>query len=330
MKVSKIKCPYFNHTKSFTVSDNHIILYSGTRAVVLNKSFELICEIKDLKFVYNGSISPDGKRLLLLAEGSYFYVVSLEDYSLTKINLKRKYFGDINGIGCWSSDSRYVFIQSLDEYCFSRILKYDVLDNYSFDVMSVTDKQVRHISYVKDMEKYLIVYMNMFDHLWRFMWTDFNESESFLLKDFNDMIASIQVDEDSHTVNVNGFANSYNYDFEGNLNPIIEIPLDTFTLNFSDAFKNISVDKDFISQLCDFLGLEGVPISEGIDWLSFSKDKDMIFVGTMLKLLILDAKSLKVLKKINYEFGVRSVCELEDNLLMVETFSGVKLLKLER
>ncbi|MBQ3184228.1 MAG: hypothetical protein IJB57_11270, partial [Clostridia bacterium] len=247
------------------------------------------------------------------------------------INFKRKYTGTTAGIGCWSSDSRYVFIQSMDEYgCVSRLLRYDVTDNFSFEVMPVTDKQIRHISYVKSMEKYLIVYMNIFDHLWRFMWTDFNDSVSFPLQNFDDGAASIKINEDDRTIEVIGFSHVYNYDFEGNPKSSINIPLDTYTFNFSDAFKNIPVDIDFIKQLSDFVGLEDLPMTERIDCLTVSKDKSLIFAGTMLKLLILDAKDLKVLKKINYEFGVRSVCELEDNILMVETFSGVKLLKLER
>ena len=316
--------------KSFTVSDEHIVLYSGPRAVILNRSFEFLGEIKDLKYVYKGSISPDGKKLLLLPEGGYFYVVSLEDLSVTKINLKRKYTGDIMGTGCWSPDSRYVFIQSMDEFFVSRLLKYDVTDDFSFEVMPVTDKQIGHISYVKSMEKYLIVYMNIFDHLFRFMWTDFVDSAAFLLQDFDDVVMSVKINEDDRTIDAIGVSKVCKYDFAGNLKPGVNIPLDTYTFNFSDAFKGIPVDTDIIKQFSDFVGLEGLPMTERIDCLTFSKDKSLIFAGTMLKLLIFDAKDLKVLKKINYEFGVRSVCELEDNILMVETLSGVKLLKLER
>ncbi len=330
MKVTKVKNPHLNNTKTFTVSDEHIILYSGTRAVVLNKKFELICEIKNLKFIYNGCVSPDGKKLLLLAEGSYFYVVSLEDFSLTKINLKRKHTGYIRGVGCWSPDSRYVFIQSLDEYCCSHILKYDVSNDFSFELMPITDKQICYISYIKSIEKYLIVYMNMFDHLWYIMWTDFSESVSIPLKDFDDVISSVKVDESSCTINIIGFSCVRNYNFIGNSTPGIDIPLDMVKFNFSDAFKNIDIDIDSIKQLSDFVGLEDLPMTERIDCITVSNDKSLIFAGTMLKLLILDAKDLKVLKKINYEFGVRNVYELEDNMLMVETFSGVKLLKYEK
>lgn len=331
MKITKIKCPYFNHTKSFTVTDDKIILYSGKRAVILNKSFELLGEITGLNYVYNGKVSPDGKNLLLLSNGNCFYVVSLESMAVTKITLKRKYSGFIRGIGCWSPDSKYIFIQSVDNYCFSHVLKYDISNNFSFEDVSPADVQVHHISYVKSMNKYLIVCLGMFDHYWRFLWTDFETKNTYVLEDLDTVFGNLHIDENNRTVNLMGhFDKTYCYDFEGNQIESFNIELDTIRFNFLDVFNNTPVDKDYISKFCELFGMENIEVYESIDCMRLSKDKRLLFIGTMLKLMILDAENFKVLKKINYEYGVRDVCELEDDLILVETYSGVKLLKIER
>ena len=65
------------YSKNLTLTSKYIILYKGASVAVYDYKFVCLKKIPNLKYVYNGYVSPDETKLLLVSNANRYYLISL-------------------------------------------------------------------------------------------------------------------------------------------------------------------------------------------------------------------------------------------------------------
>lgn len=104
------------HIEGTSLSCRYLALFTGSSAYLFNRKLERITKIKKLSYVYDGSISPDEKHLLLIGSKNEFMIYSLESLELElKYKVPKPYNAGLRGIGGWSFDGKSILVMPSKE-----------------------------------------------------------------------------------------------------------------------------------------------------------------------------------------------------------------------
>lgn len=161
MRVVSVPCPYLKNCKKMILANQYLIVLTGRSVIILSKEKELIKQIDGFQYVYDGRVSPDGTKLLLISNGANFYMLSLESLELLwKSRLKEGKYCNLEGKGVWTLDgTRLLFIifdQKTTQY---KIRLYNALDpNDSYDETSLSEThRIHEILAIPSLNSYVLL-----------------------------------------------------------------------------------------------------------------------------------------------------------------------------
>ena len=129
MKIERIIMPSVTRAESIRISKNYIVACTGQAAYLYDKDMHPIKQFKGLKYAYISCISPDETKIALISNGNYFYIIDVATLSIDKVRVTGICGGDLEGRGCWSFDSRYLYLLPLDaNTCNNTLRIYDTND----------------------------------------------------------------------------------------------------------------------------------------------------------------------------------------------------------
>lgn len=247
--ISKNAIFKFRSAKKVLVSNDYIVLLTGTSAIILNQDFYVLHRITKLNYVYNGKISPNQKKLLLISNDNFFYIVDLEkNFSVKKVYCVGEYNDNLYGQGLWLYDSRHFFIVTHHPSNFiSKIRCYDVNDLCVFNDYLLDNKfQIVTCCSSTDYKKYFFVGYNRKDN--HTVYVIIYDGKTYIeipLKEIDDVIMEIDYDEKSNIISVLGQDNIYFYylDYAQNLIPLNLIPQNA-NASHNEIFKAV-YSKDY-------------------------------------------------------------------------------------
>lgn len=159
IQLKQIKTPNLRYSEKLLVSDHYAVSLTSRRAVIMDRQFNLLYEIKNLDYVYNGDISSDEKWLLLVSTGNHFLLYSLTSFQLvTKQILTGIYNFNLEGMGCFSFDGTNVLIAITNNQTLTSVLRMYELDDFSkFRDYHLNDQYLIHsIQPIAKHSKYLM------------------------------------------------------------------------------------------------------------------------------------------------------------------------------
>lgn len=182
------------NVKDLFFSKNYIVACTGRKAIIMDKKLNVINEIGNLYYVYKADISCDEKWLLLISTSNIFYLVSLEDMSITKYTVKAPYSENLEGKGCFSFDGKYIYIIATkdtkrDTQRFVSVIRRYSVDDMSsyievdYNIQENNEEYLLHsITPVKELNKYLIRGVKVYSD--SVMFFDGEKLESHIIKDW--------------------------------------------------------------------------------------------------------------------------------------------------
>ena len=134
MKLIPLTCAYLKQAKRAIISNQYLFLLTGKSIIILNKKWEYIKTIEGLKYAYNGVLSPDETKLLVISNEPVCYIISLDTLDMVNQCRMRGSVVGIEGQGAWSLDSQSVKIITMNKQntIFS-IRTYFVADTHTFE-----------------------------------------------------------------------------------------------------------------------------------------------------------------------------------------------------
>ncbi len=297
--------------KNFTITPNYIILYTGTTVVICNKQFNLIKKIQNIKYVYNGYVSSDEKSLLLVSNVNRIYIISLEDYLIKyTYTAKKPYSGNLEGRACWSATDNTFFIPvQNEESMLSTIRQISCFPNLTFNDYLTEKFWIVYISFVQCEGRYLAIGLDRKNQCWNLIW--WNQNEAFDIKeiqDFNDAIFEVELIQCSKQIVLTGETQIYLCDFDG--------------------LPQKSIEMLVIPEIKGLLSSCSIEFGD-ITCIKFSQNKsNTMYIGTSKSLIVWDLSCQSVIKSFEFEFGVHNVEDLQDGVLLVSTWTGVKVLEI--
>ena len=318
MKLYDVTPKISNRIKSTCISDEYIYALTGKRIIVYDKSFNTVYTVEGLKYTYNGILSPDNSKLLAIASNNTFCVLSTKEKQIRKFSICGTQFSNLEGRGCWGRQSDDILIPVFDEMKQSTFLrKYNINDS-SYEEVEFPKYKIEYIKPLTGDEKYIIIgrRLDLIDELADYSIILYNENECIesSIKHFEDALIRVDVFEDKKAVCLHGSACSVFSDFQG------------------DAINGNPFKQDFESApngLHRLDLLEGLlKINEFIRAIHFIND-DLCLIGTSKRFLALDLKSKSTAEAI-IEYGAHEIHELEKSTVLISTWNGFKVFKVER
>lgn len=118
MKAVTIPNEHLKNAKQFITTKSYLIALTGTNVLVLTHKMELVKKIEGFRNAYDGFLSPDETRLLILSTKMMFWMLSLESLEiLWKSKLKEPRLVFAEGVGAWSIDGTrfYLIVQNIEK-----------------------------------------------------------------------------------------------------------------------------------------------------------------------------------------------------------------------
>lgn len=296
---------------NYAISPHYIVLCTGKQAYICNRAMQVLGNIQNLKYVYNAYVSPDEKHLLLVSNENRFYLVSLEDCSvLLTHRIKKPYLGNLEGVACWgaSSDTFYVPVQD-DTNLLSTIRQYSFHPNFSYNDDLVKQYWIVYVSYVESEHRFLAIGLNRDDHKIRLIWWDENKNYTiYKLSDYDDAVINVELLPSEKLIVLIGSVYTYVCNYQGR--PFIrEKKLNCEVLQ--EVFSRASLH---------FSDVKCMSISPS--------DKNVLYIGTLESLLVVDLTQGAVRARFQVDFGIQSVTELCERIVIASTWSGVKVFEI--
>ena len=183
------------HSKNLTLTSRYIILYNGSSVVIYD--YEFVCQKKilNLKYVYNGYVSPDETKLLLVSNKNRYYLVSLENFSVLKTcSIKSPHNGNLEGNACWNSNDSFFLPVQNDISMLSTFRKYNCDSSDSFEDFLAELFWIKYVTFVAKNDSYLIIGLNRNDDVWNVVWMDkCGNYTSYEIDSFNEAILDVCV-----------------------------------------------------------------------------------------------------------------------------------------
>lgn len=334
MKLEKIDCKFLRYSKGFCFSEHYAVFCTGRTAFICNRKLECLHQVDNLFYVYKAKISPDENNVLLISNSHHFYILNLKDFSLIKHVIRGKHNGNLEGRGCFSVDGKSIYLPLFNPKTFLSVLRrYDLASLSSFEDFMDQEYMILSIQCVRSLNKYLMLVLDRTSnpefHIYKIVWFDGRDFEIYRL-----YIEANRAEYDSDTgkIMLYDFFDTYRCDVDGKNLKLIDNPEDVnIVSSFSDAFKNLPIEKDkfdYIKNLSAAFGMENISIRDSINKVVKSLDGNKNYVITNTGIYICGNDG-KVLDKKRVQYGVQDVFELSPDLILIETWGGVKAFKID-
>lgn len=337
VEFKEIKSVFPRYSKSFYFSEKYAVFCTGKTAIICDKKMNVIQKIEKLDYVYSALASPDEKYLLLISNSNKFYVVNMNDFSVTKQIVRGKYDYNLEGRGCWSFDGNRIYIPVYNVDSGTSALRcYDHLQNFSSIDLLEEKYWLHSITPVINLKKYLLMGTQRRnfdgDDPLSMIWFDGNSFEQYPIdiKVYNDIARKTEYDTATDTVILYGLNKTVRFDIYGKYIEEIPVPEEgKRTFSFSDVFKNVLSDNDLksITDLSNSYGMENVTVNDRINKICLSSDEKTLYVGTHMGLFAIDAKTQEIIAKKPID-DIQDIKELYPGSIVVSTYSTVKLFQL--
>ena len=288
------------HSKNLTLTSRYIILYKGTSVVIYDHTFVCQKKILKLKYVYNGYVSPDETKLVLVSNTNRYFLVSLENFSvLDSHSIKSPYNGNLEGRACWDSNTSFLLPVQNDDSMLSALRKYNYDSCISFEDFLAELFWIISVKFVVKNNSYLMIGLDRNEDAWNLIWMDkCGNYTSYRIEHFNEAIFDVSVCCDDEKIILTGESTVYCCDFRG-------FPKE----HENNKFKNIIY--------------HGFPL-----FFKHSKNNDdIVYLGTTNELVIHDIKHNLTINSYHMEFGARNIEELND-IIFISSPNGVELISL--
>ena len=338
MQLKPIKCTGLSRAKGIAFSHTYIAACTGPRVMIYDRQFNLLKEFTNLSYVYHVYFSPDETMLALISTANLFYLVSLDDFSITKHRIGGKYCDNLEGRGCWTFDSKGLLVLPMNRETMNSILRcYSVDQVMTFNDLFPEKYWLVSIKPVPELKKYSLVGMDRIKYSlnrpdrWRLIWFD---GESFaeypiLVGAENDTILSSDFDSETGTIILYTLGRTIRCDIHGKILGTVDIPEDRMlTAAFSNVFSNCGLSEQAfreITELSASLGLEDLCVPDAVSQVCTSSNGKWSYVATQSGIFVTDKQTNAVLAKVDLEYGASSVVEISENVIAVTTWSGVKI-----
>lgn len=312
MKLTRIPCEGVQKAKKLLLTKKYYIALSGQRVTFMNHSFEIVKVLEKFTHSYNGSISPDGKYLLVISNSPMFYLISLETLELIdKVRIKGG-VETIEGRGCWSPDGQHIVIPLKEEkYWTYSVRLYNVNKPKSYTDIGFPARafHIYDIASVVEHNAYYLLVKNRRDG-----WTDLPSTAMCLIKYIENRREIIEIKDQR------------------------EIPFSFEYNRHTDRFTVCTLKKPFTCSPdggdASVIDVDGETVVAGFPYIvkqvTVSKNGKWVFMASTSGFDIFDKKTGEVLLYKEYEFGATHITEIEENLIAVAFCHGsMRLFKIE-
>lgn len=301
------------YAKNISISKNYIALYTGKSALLYDKQLNLINEYAKLDYVYDGYFSDDEKYLLLVGAGNVIHIVSLSDLSIKRHRIPSPYNRNLEGIACWAYDSDIIILPLMhnSEAVVSTIRRIDSIQTMEYTDFLICKYWISKLTRVESLKQYFALGTDRTTHKTHFLWWDDNWSISSYevhVPSVNDHILSVEIDEKRQIIIATDLWNHLiALDFYGN-------PIDA---KVESAHQTPILPKNVIE-------LIGDEIVRSV--LSSAINPEMLYIGTSEALLIINRAEPSKVTRTKIKFGVHKIHEFQNNVLIIETWSGLRVI----
>ena len=330
MILKKLKTTLVPHIEGVDISENYLALFTGQRAVVLNRKLEIIHDIRNLKYIYDGRISPDEKRLLLTGTGSNIMLYSFENEDIyDKITLRKPYNGNISGRAIWSRDGEKIFVLPMNVETTTNIVRIfeadnlkkhkdiDILNYLMYDIIHIENDQYAVLAYKRETECYYII---LFDS---------QKTKIMQLSRFdNRMIQDVNYDYVTELFELDGWSEIIYVEknSKASLKPTIPNEL-TVRENIRKITDDVNKSNYYFEYLKEVNLLEKTLI-DGLKKITLSKNGKYIFVVTNMELIVLSTEKREILQKEKIDLSAKGFQEFDDGVLIATSKEQLFMYKL--
>ena len=337
MILREIKYDFMRYAKKCFFSENYSVFCTGRTAFICDRKFNLIHKAEKLSYVHHAAFSPDEKNLLLISTLNLFYILNLQDFSMTKHVIRGKYNYDLDGRGCWSLDGKLIYLLVSNPKTLNSALRcYNPDDGFSYVDFYAEKYWLQQIVPVKELGKYLLIGLDRNkaganrEDCQNLLWFDGNNLEEHPIEEmYLDVIHSAEYDAKTNTVMVYGHDRTIRCDIHGKCLDDIPVPEEgKITASFSDVFKDLELsgeDFESVKSLSASLGMENISISDSIYKMCLSSDGGKVYIATHLGLFVVNAATHEIMAKKKVDYGVQDIMEISPNKIAIATWNGVKV-----
>jgi hypothetical protein len=339
LRIKKVKIPLFSNIKGITSSEKFIVTFTGRRANIFNKNLELLYTIDDLYYVYNGYISPDESKILLVSTGNKFYIYSLNTFEcLQKYSLKGRLNYNLEGQAAWDFNGENFLINASDKNTLTSCILY-FTPNSLLPVKQIEFSNYRflYLRKVDKLNKHLLVGSNLEDdhkHYLVFIDENIQNLEEYVIENFDDFITDVEYNQILNSIIVYGDNNSILCNCKGEYIKPIEVK-DIVRDNskfLTDWLCEMKLNKtdtlSILDKLFDFFEIDNLSSYENINKIVWSENFDLIYVATSHRFLIYDRKTEDIVFSKEVQFGVQDILEVCKDKVILSTWGKTLIYKI--
>ena len=330
MKLKKLKSTIIPHIEGVDLSENYLALFTGQRAVVLNRNLEIIHDIRKLSYVYDGKISPDEKSLLLTGTGNNLFLYSLENSEIyDKATLRKPYNGNLDGRGIWSNDGSKVYVLAQNSETITNIIRvYNSKNLKEFEEINVGEYILYDICRDEKTGQYYVLAYERQGSYYIIPFEALTEKRCEFSKQ-NDMIFSkIKFDPITDLFEINSWSRIFYVDRSSNVLPSPTLPPENV---IKENLKYIVDEKLNTESVYDLLKAKGIIeklVCDGLNKITLSKNEKYIFVVSNMEILVISAETKNILCEGKIDLDVSGFQEFEDETLVIVSREELLLYKL--
>ena len=312
MRVISVPCSYLKNCKKLICANQYVIVLTGRSVLILSREMELLKQIDGFQYLYDGQLSPDGTKLLLISTGANFYMLSMDTLELLwKARVKEGKYCNLEGKGVWTLDGSRFFFIVLDQKTFQyKIRSYNALDpNDFYDETSLSEThRIHEILAIHSLNSYVLLGQDRFDE-------QFN-LPSRPLKLF---IYQAGICQEFVLNSQTGIPFGMNYDENlGKL--IIYTDKGTFSCNLQgEDIRKISLENTDGNNSANPFSYYGF---SQIKQIAMSQNGRYVFIASSYGFDICDKESGGVIFSKEYGFGAENFTEIQENLIVVCRYTG--------
>lgn len=312
MKVVSVPCTYLKNCKRLITTEKYFIVLTGRSVLVLTKTFELIKKIDGFKYVYNGKVSPDGTKLLLISNGAEFYMLSLETLDLLwKNRVKEGKYCNLEGKGIWTLDGNafllIVFDQKNIKY---RIRYYNASDSMKYhDENALSEAhRIHEIISIPSLNAYVLLVQDLLDMQFnlasrplKIIYYKEKLCKEYILSSQRGLPLGMDYQEHMNKLVIYTHDNTFSCDLTGD--NIQEITIENkVRKNFNNPFAIYSMIR--------------------IKQIAMSKNGKYVYVASNMGFDMYDKKNGEVLYSKEYGLGVENFTEVAEDTFVLCKYDG--------
>lgn len=331
MKLKKLKSTIIPHIEGVDLSENYLALFTGQRAVVLNRNLEIIHDIRKLKYVYDGKISPNEKSLLLTGTGNNLSLYSLEHSEIyDKATLRKPYNGNLGGKGIWSNDGRKVYVIAQNTETITNIVRvYNSDDLTEFNDINIGEYIIYDICRDEKAGQYCVLAYEREGSYYIIPFESLTEKRYEFSRQTDLIFSKINFDPITDLFEISCWSRLIYIDRASEISPSSTLPPEAV---IKENLKYVVDEKLNTESVYDLLKEKCIAeklVCDGLKKITLSKNEKYIFVVSNMEILVISAESKNILCKGKIDLDVIGFQEFENETLVIASREELLLYKLD-